>query len=662
MPRLSRLRLVAMCTAALVVVPLVSTTADDAEGSVAPASTPTLRVGRVTLHKCGVTDGAYCGSIKRAWDPSGVEPGRITVGFAYVPAHNDTLPAVGTVVPHEGGPGYSTTGSGSFYARMYGPLLARRNLLLVDQRGTGLSEPIDCPDLQDLHGRYAPAAGRCGRSLGIRSDNYSSAESADDLAAVLHALEIGRIDLYGDSYGTFFAQVFAGRHPGLLRSVVLDSAYPTYGESAWYPTQTPAMQNAFTLACARSVACATAGRTPMQLLRAVLAVVRAHPYRGMSHDADGRPMHVVVDGKSLVSIAFGATYGAAFYREFAATLRSALLGDPVPLLRLTAEANGGSSNGGPVRGYSEGLDAAVACHDYPQLFDMTAPPSVRRSELAASVRRETRRNPGVFAPFTIAEYLGSYWEEQDWCTQWPVAAESNPAGPPRPPSGHYPPTPILVLSGELDSITTAAEGAMVVSQFPNARQVIVANSFHVTAGGDTDRCAVNVFRYFERRPAAPFTRQVLACTRAVPPIRTLGVFPQTLSQVPPATNLGGSHASLLARRAAAGSAATAADLLDRWLNNYSGHGVGLRGGTWSYTGNRATTFHLRNVRLTRNLAVSGTAVWGRYANTLRVDLAIRSSHVTGHVRGSWDTRTRKATATLTGTLNGIPVRLTMLAP
>ena len=63
-----------------------------------------------------------------------------------------------------------------------------------------------------------------------------------------------------------------------------------------------------------------------------------------------------------------------------------------------------------------------------------------------------------------------------------------------------PQTPVLVLSGELDSITTAAEGAIVVRQFPNARQVVVANSFHVTAVGDTDRCAVTVLRYFVRDP------------------------------------------------------------------------------------------------------------------------------------------------------------------
>ena len=62
---------------------------------------------------------------------------------------------------------------------------------------------------------------------------------------MIRALGLARVDLYGDSYGTFFAQVFAGRHPHLLRSIVLDSAYPTYGESAWYPTQGPAMRSSF---------------------------------------------------------------------------------------------------------------------------------------------------------------------------------------------------------------------------------------------------------------------------------------------------------------------------------------------------------------------------------------------------------------------------------
>jgi len=633
-----------------------------------------LTVGSVTLHPCHVTKGAWCGSIQRAWDPTGSHRGTITVGFAYVPARDQKSPVVGTVVPHEGGPGYSSTGSVSYYAPMYGPLLDHRNLLVMDQRGTGLSEPVNCPSLQNLVGPYAPAAGKCGALLGEHADEYGSALGADDLAAVVRRLDLGPIDLYGDSYGTFFAQVFAGRHPGLLRSLVLDSAYPTYGESAWYPTQTPAMRQAFTLACARSSACATAGRTPMQLLRAVLHQVRNKPYRGVSRDGDGTRMHVVVDGKALVSVAFGATYGPEFYREFAATLRSALHGHRGPLLRLTAEAIGASSDAGNPYYYSEGLDAAVACHDYPQLFDMTAPPKVRRHQLAAAVSNEETNHPGVYAPFTVREYLASDWQEINWCTDWPVAQPSLPAGPPTPPSGHYPNVPTLVLSGELDSITTAAEGALVVDQFPNARQVTFANSFHVNAAGDSEHCAAGVLRAFVRHPKRPLDPAVTACADTIPPVRAMGTFPLSFTDVTAAQNAPGSTAGVTARKAAVASAATVVDLVDRWYNNYTSTGYGLRGGRWSYSGNHVVKYQLHSVRFTRDLAVSGSFVWKYYQHTMQVDLSVTRvkpgngqpvsgpSALAGVLHGHWDTRAAGAVARMHGQLRGRPIVVTFPAP
>ena len=72
---------------------------------------------------------------------------------------------------------------------------------------------------------------------------------------MISALKLGKVDLYGDSYGTFYTQVFAGRHPHQVASIVLDSAYPTYGETQWYPTQTAAMHFAFDTSCPRSPAC-----------------------------------------------------------------------------------------------------------------------------------------------------------------------------------------------------------------------------------------------------------------------------------------------------------------------------------------------------------------------------------------------------------------------
>jgi hypothetical protein len=128
-------------------------------------------------------------------------------------------------------------------------------------------------------------------------------------------------------------------------------------------------------------------------------------------------------------------------------------------------------------------------------------------------------------------------------------------------------------------------------------------------------------------------------------VRAQGSFPLSLDDVSPA-------------RAAA---LTVADLQDRWWNNYSGHGVGLRGGTWSYRG-APVAFRLDGVRLVRGLTVSGTATWDRYGEELTVDLAVGGRGPRGRLRGHWDTRSRGAVAVLRGVLDGTRVRLRFPAP
>ena len=607
----------------------------------------TVQVGELTLKPCKVVRRALCGSIRRAWEPGNPAAGKVTVGFAFVPAR--TQPPIDTLVPHEGGPGYSTTGTGADYAAMYGPLLDRRNLLLVDQRGTGRSKALWCGDLQHLVLPYNVAAGRCGRSLGDRADDYTTARSADDLAQVIAKLGLDTVSLYGDSYGTFFVQAFAGRHPELVRSIVLDSAYPTYGESGWYPTQAPAMRDAFAKACRRSPQCQAAGRGFLPTLRAVLHRVRERPWRGVSHDAEGNRAETTVDGVALANIAFLATYTPAFYREFTAALRSGLRGYRAPLLRLAAEAVGGSSNGGPVEAYSEGLDAAVACHDYPQLYDMTAPPGApRERQFARAVSRRQKTHPRTFGPFTVREYADSDWQMLDWCTRWPVAPADNPAGPIKP-AGGYPDVPVLVLSGELDSITTAAEGDLVAGQFPDARHIVVRNSFHVTALSDRDGCGESIVRAFVRSPGSEDS--VAGCADDVEPVRTLGLVPRTLAGIK----------GVGVRRAGPATALTVADVVDRWWNNYSGNGVGLHGGDFTYSFGSVVKFRLERYRLLKGLAVSGLASWDRDGKRMQVDVTLDGA-LRGHLRGGWHTRAVGAQAVLRGVVGGKRVRLTFPAP
>ena len=98
-------------------------------------------------------------------------------------------------------------------------------------------------------------------------DSISAAYSARDVAGVLRALRLGRVDLYGDSYGSWFAQVFASRYAAQLRSVTLDSTYQVLGLDPWYTTTVITARQAFTQACERSRACQSAAGPRSQARR-----------------------------------------------------------------------------------------------------------------------------------------------------------------------------------------------------------------------------------------------------------------------------------------------------------------------------------------------------------------------------------------------------------
>jgi len=83
----------------------------------------------------------------------------------------------------------------------------------MDNRGTGRSDAIDCEPLQSAKVMTLANVTACGRMLGEKSDLYGSGLAADDLDAILGALGVKSVEIYGDSYGTFFVQTFAARHP-----------------------------------------------------------------------------------------------------------------------------------------------------------------------------------------------------------------------------------------------------------------------------------------------------------------------------------------------------------------------------------------------------------------------------------------------------------------
>lgn len=604
------------------------------------------------------TDLPVTGSLQRALDPTGAVPGTIAIHYEFYPQRDRSLPNAGTIVASEGGPGYPSTASRGGYLGLFEPLRADRHLLLVDQRGTGRSAAVRCPALQADAFYSEASVADCGEQLGASAALYGTALAADDLAALLDALQIGRIDLYGDSYGTFFAQAFAGRHPARLRSVVLDSAYAVTGGDSWYPEAAVQARAAFDSACAQSPGCAAQPGASMRRIEALLDSLRRQPVSGVAPDGDGTLQPVTADARGLAYVMFSNASGPVVYRELDAAARAWAQGDTAPLLRLVAENQTVAiSGGGSARAFSAGLFAAVSCADYPQIYRLTDPPWARRLQAAAAIAERRRTDPAVYAPFTIDEFLSL---PQDYsvlglCLPWPVPLPAYPPGQPVPPGTVFPDVPVLVLSGEMDSLTPPAQGAQAAALFPQARQVRLANSFHVTAPWDLDQCASTLVRRFVQTLSPGDT----ACAAAVPAYPLVPAFARHSDALTPATPLPGNQGTPADLRRVASALGAAGDALARWWVNADGSGVGLRGGNFSYiTVGGVTRFELDTMRFTDDLPVSGQLAWDASRQDVRASLALPG----GTLQARWSSRGSAARAVVRGRLDGRRIEATLPAP
>jgi pimeloyl-ACP methyl ester carboxylesterase len=602
------------------------------------------------LVKCRDVPGALCGSVTRPLDPARPAAGSIDIAFELHSAGDTTRPVLGTIVAVEGGPGYSTTASRDYYLELFAPLLERRALLLVDNRGTGASTAIDCPGLQSYEGDYNHEVAACGAQLGGSSDVWGTAFAADDMAAVLDELAIDEVDLYGDSYGTFFAQAFAVRHPERVRALVLDAAYPVEDQDPWYRDLNRAMVDAFETMCARDPGCAAIDGDIIGRIRELADALADTPVTGTAPDAD-RVMHEVTVDPPLLSYLMGvATYGFPVYRELDAAGRAWLEdGDPQPLLRIAAEQIYWG-DAGPVEEFSEGLYVAVICNDYPQHWDITAPREVRFDEYRQAVTDLKTSEPDAFAPFTVREWLASPWTEFRSCRGW--RSPSNWV-PPVAPGTAYPDVPTLVLVGDLDSITSPEGAGIAAGRFPNATFLEVENAFHVTALADYSRCASDIVVRFVRTLAAGNT----SCIDDYNEVRVLEQFPRRLGAVEPAPGTGPGRKG----RVVTAAGHTVGDMLTRWWSMYGTKGAGLRGGRFKATGWDVARFELHRLRFVENLWVSGAARWDRRTGEIVARLEV-GGKATGRLVLRWNDWDPLAEATATGRVDGKRVSWTFAAP
>jgi pimeloyl-ACP methyl ester carboxylesterase len=644
-----------------------------AQPSGAPA---TITVGSLSLHRCHLALGSrltYCGSLQAPLDYNSSKDGTITVGFGWVPALDaPTGHPPRTIVAEEGGPGYPSTGTAPDYVATLGNDLIHNNLLLVDERGTGRSTPIDCKAMEHLYivttsHRFLHTVHTCGESLNHRfprqgggfvhaSDLFTTANAARDMALVISDLDTGPVSLYGDSYGTYFAQSFLSRYPSLLRSVTLDSAYEARDLSPWYHTTVTTARRAFDTACRLSVACHSAAPGKSWHRITLLAkLLRHHPFSGDAPGVDAKKVHVRMDITSLVNIVNDAGYDFDPYRQLDAAARAYLNHrDRTPLLRLYAQDIGYdySDYNAAATYYSDGQYFAVGCTDYPQLFNMRASEKTRVAQFA---KAEKRYPAHAFAPFTVKEWVAvnPFTETYHACTAWPRTTHE--ADPPVPAHASMDAThvPVLILNGALDSLTPAAGGAHIHRQIGSAsRAVVTANTVHLVGLDDRYGCGQSLVRHFIAKPGTLQTMNTL-CAKHVPPVRTVGRFPLTVGQAQPAHG----SASQLIRERAAVALDAAGDAAIRYNYVDANKDIGLRGGTIHYrpAPDQSWTAVLDRVRWTTDSTVSGHVTFT--ANALTGSGTVTITGPSGpplHCAIAW------AGATTTITVSGHGVRTVAL--
>ena len=176
---------------------------------------------------------ARCGAVEVLESTEQKNGRRIALRVIVVPAAADkALPD--PVLFLAGGPGQGAADLAVPLMTRVGSLRRTRDLVFVDQRGTGASNPLTCPALavtSDLLGRiFDPQRLKaCRDQLEKRADlrHYTTAAAAADYAAVLDALGYRQVNVWGVSYGTRLALEIARQMPERVRTLLLEAAVPS---------------------------------------------------------------------------------------------------------------------------------------------------------------------------------------------------------------------------------------------------------------------------------------------------------------------------------------------------------------------------------------------------------------------------------------------------
>ncbi|MBZ5658451.1 MAG: alpha/beta hydrolase [Acidobacteriia bacterium] len=591
--------------------------------------------------------GGLCGTLPVLLDRRHPEGKKIDIYFELY-LHTDPGAAESALLGNAGGPGIGTTGLRVIAIILFAQNLDVHDILLIDDRGRGLSATIDCEELQHATARFDRSEADCAAQLRAADSWYGTGDVAMDTDAVRAALGYDKVDYLGSSYGGVDVTAYATRFGQHLRSIVLDAPVGTPGLPAFARDRDSARstRREVRLDCLRSPTCAADHPNPAAEFDQLIQTIRNKPVQGHAYDANGNFINVRLDEGSLLYLAINPTGNFVSIGELLAAGDALWHGDAAPLLRLGAEVIPLVSDNGDPTGFSQGAHYATQCVDGYQPWDWSAPVLERKKQFVDAL---SDLPSDTFVPFSKAavDNLGVSQEKQ--CLWWEKPRASSPVTPPHP---TYPNVPTLVLVGDLDTVVPIEEVRKVVALFPGSTFVPVAEVGHTTLG--SGQCAAGLAsEFFETLHVGDTT-----CAKTPETVwPSLGRFPLQAADARPAEidpeghNEIGEHE----RKVVTVAVETAVDALKR-SSIGDGTGVGLRTGTFESSfdadGNQIT--RLVNCAFGKDVTVNGTVVWGSDLS-LVADLTVSGAGTAGgniHLDGTWQAPGPVGNFKISGKLGG----------
>ena len=425
------------------------------------------------LAPCSSDDGptdAYCGSLTVFENRDTKQGRKIDLKIVVLPAlSRDTKPD--PLFFLAGGPGQGAAKLAKAVREIFRRVQSDRDIVLVDQRGTGKSNPLDCINdddslqaLGETNEQTLAKLKACQANYDADLTLYTTPIAMDDLDDVRAYLGYDKINVYGGSYGTRAALVYMRQHGDRVRTAILDGvAPPNMRLPLYFPRDT---QRAFELLakdCAADEGCNKAYPNLLERMRALIDRLDKNPPTvKVTHPRTGETADVRIDARVMANVIVSALYSPIMTTLVPAIVAAAEKNDFQSMLALA-----GMGGGGDEPNMSIGMQLSVICaEDAPK----NTPDDLQKGSEST----------------LFGKYVMSI--QQQACGFWPRGTVDD---------AFYEPVtsdiPTLVLSGEVDPVTPPTWGEQVAATLSKSKHIVIAGTGH-TAGGTG--CGQRLMREF----------------------------------------------------------------------------------------------------------------------------------------------------------------------